>query len=81
MDWKKCTLCQTGGEDLVDSLQNRNSDVDGYMKLAANIKFFLDRKCTTSLNDLKGDIDIASNLQKVKAKWPKDVPSKSQLQI
>ena len=71
MDWKNM-LCAKRMP-----LQNRNSDCDGYSKLAANIKSFVDRKlsfpakCTTSLNDLKEDSDIASNLQKVKAKWHK----------
>ena len=31
----------------------------------------LPAKCTTSLNDLKGDSNIASNLQKLTAKWRK----------
>ena len=60
---KKMCLYQTDGKTLVDSLQNRNSDVDGYRKLRRNVKSFLE-KFTNSLHDLKGDIDVASNLQK-----------------
>ena len=53
-------MLKTDGENLVDLQQNRNSDVGGCSKFAANIKSFVDRnllfsaKCTTSLNDLKG---------------------------
>ena len=77
MDWGKCALCQEDDIDLLDPLQNTNSDVDGYSKLAANIESFLNKnlplpaKCTTSLVDLKGDSNIASNLGNVKAKWHK----------
>ena len=77
MDWGKCALCQEDDIDLLDPLQNKNSDVDGYSKLAANIESFLNKnvplpaKCTTSLVDLKGDSNIASNLCNVKAKWHK----------
>ena len=77
MDWGKCALCQEDDIDLLDPLQNKNSDVDGYSKLAANIESFLNKnvplpaKCTTSLVDLKGDSNIASNLRNVKAKWHK----------
>ena len=77
MDWGKCVLCQEDDIDLLDPLQNKNSDVDRYSKLAANIESFLNKnvplpaKCTTSLVDLKGDSTIASNLRNVKAKWHK----------
>ena len=77
MDWGKCALCQEDDIDLLDPLQNKNSDVDGYSKLAANIESFLNKnvplpaKCTTSLVDLKGDSNIASTLRNVKAKWHK----------
>ena len=62
---------------MLDLLQNKNSDVDGYSKLAANIDSFLNKnvplpaKCTTSLVDSKGDSNIASNLRNVKTKWHK----------
>ena len=71
--WEKCALCQTDGEKLRDLLRN----IDSYSKLAANIKSFIERnlslaaKCTSSLNELKWDSDIASNRQTVKAKWHK----------
>ena len=77
MDWGKCALCQEDDIDLLDPLQNKNSDVDRYSKLATNIESFLNKnvplptKCTTSLVDLKGDSTIASNLRDVKAKWHK----------
>ena len=75
MDWEKCALCQEDDIDLLDPLQNKNFDADGYSKLAANIELFLIKnvplpaKCTTSFVDLKGDSNIASNLRSVKAKW------------
>ena len=53
-------MLKTDGENLVDLQQNRNLDVVGCSKFAANIKSFVDKnlllsaKCTTSLNDLKG---------------------------
>ena len=68
--------------DLFDPLQNKNSDVDGYSKLTANIESFLNKNvplpaiCTTSLADLKGDSNTASNLRNEK----KDVLSKFRLQ-
>ena len=77
MDSKKCVLCQADGEVFVDFLRSRNLDVEGYSKLVANIKSFVDRTlllpvdCTTSLNDLNGDNNIASNCLKVKAKLHK----------
>ena len=43
MDWGKCALRQEDDIDLLDSLQNKNSDVDGYSKLAANIESFLNK--------------------------------------
>ena len=77
MDWGKCALWQEDDIDLLDPLQNKNFDVDGYSKLAANIELFLNKnvplpaKCTTSLVDLKGDSNIAPNLRNVKAKCHK----------
>ena len=77
MHWGKCALCQEDDIDLLDPLQNQKSDVDSYSKLAANIESFLNKnvplpaKCTTSLVDLKGDSNIASNLCNIKAKWHK----------
>ena len=77
MDWGKYALCQEHDIDLLDLLQNKNSDIDCYSKLAANIEPFLNEnvplpaKCTTSLADLKGDSNMASNLCNVKAKWHK----------
>ena len=77
MNQGKCPLCQEDDIDSLDLLQNKNSDVDGYSKLATNIKSFLNKnvplpaKCATSLVDLNGDSNIASNLRKVKAKWYK----------
>ena len=74
MDWGKCALCQ---EDDIYSLQNKNLEVDGYTKLAANIDSFLNKdiplpaKCTTSVINLKGDRNIADNLRSNKAKWHK----------
>ena len=72
-----CALCQENDIDLLDPLQNKNSDVNGYSKLAADIESFLNKnvplsvKCTTSLVDLKRDSNIACNLHNVKAKWYK----------
>ena len=43
MDWGKCALRQEDDIDLLDPLQNKNSDVDGYSKLAANIESFLNK--------------------------------------
>ena len=77
MEWGICALCQENDIDLLDPLQNKNSDVNGYSKLAADIESFLNKnvpfpvKCTTSLVDLKRDSNIACNLHNVKAKWYK----------
>ena len=43
MDWGKYALCQEHDIDLLDLLQNKNSDIDCYSKLAANIEPFLNR--------------------------------------
>ena len=40
MDWRKCALCQGYDIGLVDPLQNKNLDVDGYHRLAENIDSF-----------------------------------------
>ena len=64
MDWGKCVFCQEDDIDLLDSLKNKNSDVDGYSKLPPSIESFLNKnvprpaKCTTStsLIDSKGTV-------------------------
>ena len=43
MDWEKCTLCQEEDINLLDPFQNKNLEVDGYSKLAANIDSFLNK--------------------------------------
>ena len=61
MDWGKCALCQEDDIGLLDPLQNKDLEVDGYSKLAENIDSFLNKdlplpaKCTTSVINLQGD--------------------------
>ena len=70
-------MCQEDDIGLLDPLQNKNLEVDGYSKLAENIDSFLNKdlplpaKCTTGVINLQGDSNIADNLRSNKAKWHK----------
>ena len=82
MDCGKCALCQEDDIDLLDPQQNKNSDVDGYSKFAANIEPFLNKnvplpaKRTTSLVHLKGTVILLLIFAVLKPSGIKDVFSK-----
>ena len=77
MNWNLCALCQADGLDLIDPRNNRNSGVCGYARLVTNINAFVDEglclssKIKVSINDLKGNSDILTNLQHNNAKCHK----------
>ena len=75
MNWNLCALCQADGLDLIDPRNHRNSGVCGHTRLVTNINAFVDEglclpsKIEVSINDLKGNSDILTNLQHNNAKY------------
>ena len=80
MDWELCVLCQLDDLNVIDPSKNLNTTVCGYQQLSNKINEFLindlplPNKINVSIDDLRADTDVATNLRKNNAKYPKIVP-------
>ena len=53
-------MCQTDVEEFVNLLRSRNSNIDGYSKLLANIKSFVNKNLSLAASDMvKQELQVA----------------------
>ena len=77
-NWELCILCHLDGLYVIDlSKKNLNPTVCGYQQLSSKINEFiindlpLPNKINVSIDDLRADTDVATNLRKNNAKYHK----------